>query len=34
MRFRVFVAEQSIPPEEELDEDDATAAHAIALVHG
>ena len=23
--YRVFVAEQSIPPEEELDEDDATA---------
>ena len=34
VRFRVFVAEQSIPPEEELDEDDATAIHAIALVHG
>ena len=34
VRFRVFVAEQSIPPEEELDEDDATATHAIALVHG
>ena len=32
--YRVFVAEQSIPPEEELDEDDATAIHAIALVHG
>ncbi len=34
VRFRVFVAEQAVPPEEELDEDDATAIHAIALVHG
>ncbi len=34
VRFRVFVAEQAIPPEEELDEDDATAIHAIALVQG
>ena len=32
LRFRVFVAEQSIPPEEELDEADATAIHAIAIV--
>ena len=31
VRFRVFVGEQSIPPEEELDEADATATHAIAL---
>ena len=31
VRFRVFVAEQNIPPEEELDEADATATHAIAL---
>ena len=31
VRFRVFVAEQSIPAEEELDEADATATHAIAL---
>ena len=31
VRFRVFVDEQSIPPEEELDEADATASHAIAL---
>ena len=31
VRFRVFVAEQAIPPEEELDEADATATHAIAL---
>ena len=30
VRFRVFVSEQSVPPEEELD-DDATATHAIAL---
>ena len=34
VRFRVFVAEQSIPPEEELDEADATATHAIALCQG
>ena len=31
VRFRVFVAEQSIPAEEELDEEDATATHAIAF---
>ena len=31
VRFQVFVAEQSIPAEEELDEADATATHAIAL---
>ena len=31
IRFRVFVAEQAIPAEEELDEADATATHAIAL---
>ena len=30
VRFRVFVAEQSIPAEEELDEEDAMATHAIA----
>ena len=34
VRFRVFVGEQAIPPEEELDEDDASAIHAIALVNG
>ncbi len=34
VRFRVFVAEQSVPPEEELDDADAGAAHAIALVNG
>ena len=34
VRFRVFVDEQSIPPEEELDEADATATHAIAVSHG
>lgn len=32
VRFRVFVDEQAIPPEEELDEADATANHAIALL--
>ena len=31
VRFRVFVSEQSIPAEEELDDADATATHAIAL---
>lgn len=34
LRFRVFVAEQSVPPEEELDEADATATHAVALYQG
>jgi predicted GNAT family N-acyltransferase len=34
VRFRVFVAEQSVPPEEELDDADAGATHAIALAQG
>ena len=34
VRFRVFVDEQSIPPEEELDEYDAIATHAIAMEDG
>ncbi len=34
LRFRVFVSEQSVPPEEELDGADATATHAIALDQG
>ena len=34
VRFRVFVDEQSIPPEEELDEADATATHVIAICQG
>ena len=34
VRFRVFVSEQAVPPEEELDEADATATHAIALSEG
>ena len=34
VRFRVFVSEQSVPPEEELDEADAVATHAIALFQG
>ncbi len=34
VRFRVFVSEQAIPPEDELDNADATATHAIALYHG
>ena len=32
VRFRVFVAEQQVPAEEELDEFDATATHAIAII--
>ncbi len=31
VRFRVFVAEQLVPAEEELDDADSTATHAIAL---
>ncbi len=34
VRMRVFVSEQQIPPEEELDDADATATHAIALRGG
>ena len=34
VRFRVFVAEQSVPVEEELDDADATATHCIALHQG
>ena len=34
LRFRVFVGEQAIAPEEELDEADATATHAVALHQG
>ena len=34
VRFRVFVSEQAVPPEEELDAADATASHAIALYQG
>jgi predicted GNAT family N-acyltransferase len=34
VRMRVFVAEQQIPPEEELDQADASATHAIALYQG
>ncbi len=34
VRMRVFVAEQQIPAEVELDEADATATHAIALHEG
>ena len=30
----MFVAEQHVPPEEELDAEDADATHAIALHHG
>ncbi len=30
VRMRVFVAEQSVPAEEELDDEDATATHVIA----
>ena len=34
IRFRVFVDEQSVPAEIELDEYDAVATHAIALEDG
>ncbi len=34
IRFRVFVDEQSVPPEIELDEYDAVATHAIAMLEG
>ncbi len=34
LRMRVFVVEQKIPAEVELDEADATATHAIALNQG
>ena len=34
VRMQVFVAEQSVPVEEELDEADATATHAVALHQG
>jgi predicted GNAT family N-acyltransferase len=34
IRFRVFVNEQSVPPEIELDEYDVVATHAIALLDG
>ena len=33
LRFEVFVHEQGVPAEEELDRDDASAVHAVA-VHG
>lgn len=31
VRMRIFVVEQQIPAEEELDEEDATATHAVAI---
>ena len=34
VRMRVFVDEQQIPAEEELDDADATAVHAVALHDG
>lgn len=34
VRMRVFVVEQQIAPEEEMDDADATATHAIALHQG
>lgn len=34
IRFRVFVDEQSVPPEIELDEYDVVATHAVALLDG
>ena len=34
VRMRVFVVEQQIPAENELDEADATATHAVAICDG
>ena len=34
IRFEVFVDEQRVPAEEEIDADDATARHWLALVDG
>ena len=34
IRFRVFVDEQAVPPEIELDEYDAVAIHALAVDEG
>ena len=34
VRFRVFVAEQNVPMDEELDEFDSSATHAIVLSQG
>ena len=34
VRFRVFVSEQNVPMDEELDEIDATASHAIVIHNG
>ena len=34
VRFRVFVAEQQVPVEEELDKFDAAATHVIAIIKG
>jgi len=34
IRYRVFVQEQGVPPEEEMDEADATATHVLALLDG
>ena len=34
LRVRVFVHEQGVPPEEEVDEYDDSAVHAVALLDG
>ena len=34
LRIQVFVHEQGVPAEEELDSEDATATHAVALLDG
>ena len=34
IRFRVFVREQGVPREIELDEDDVRATHLVAYIHG
>jgi predicted GNAT family N-acyltransferase len=34
LRYEVFVVEQGVPAEEEVDEDDPTATHFVALMEG
>ncbi|RWX77249.1 GNAT family N-acetyltransferase [Neorhizobium lilium] len=34
LRREVFIVEQKVPPDEEFDADDLTAAHSVAIIHG
>ncbi len=34
LRREVFIGEQKVPPEEEFDADDLTAAHVVAIIDG